>query len=85
MVRFTLSDSPAPIYMAVSTLVLVDKPRNRLVIRFTREAVEPTAAREFSEAKLPTTIISAALNSSCNTLDSSRGSVSFSSFGKMEP
>ena len=52
-------------------------------MRFTSAVVEPTAARECSLAKLPTTIISAAL--SWSTLESISGSDSRRSFGSIAP
>ena len=85
IVLFTLSFFPAPINIDVRTFALVESPRKRLVIKFTSAVVEPTAARELSPAKFPTTIMSAALKKSCKTLESISGSVSWRSFGKIGP
>ena len=49
------------------------------------ELLEPTAARELSPAQRPTTMMSAALNSSCKMLEHISGSVNCRSFGRMDP
>ena len=46
---------------------------NKFISRFIKDVVAPTAASDVSPAYLPTTIISAALNKSCNTPESIKG------------
>ena len=58
---------------------------NKLVMRFISELVEPTAAREASPAKRPTTITSAALNKSCKTPDNIIGMVKIINLPKSGP
>ena len=49
------------------------------------DELEPTAAKELSPANRPTTMISAALNNSCKTLEHISGTVNWSSFGRIAP
>ena len=56
--------SPAPIKCATTTLAPTESPINNPSMRFIREPVEPTAANASFPAKLPTTMTSAALNTS---------------------
>ena len=66
-------------------LAPTDNPTNRFTIRLMRAALEPTAARELSPANLPTTTMSAALNSSCKTLEHISGRAKVSIFGSSLP
>ena len=50
-----------------------------------REVVEPTAARELSPAHRPTTTMSAALKSSCRTLEHISGMENRSILERMGP
>ena len=52
---------------------------------FIKELVEPTAAREASPAKRPTTTISAALKSNCKILDKIKGIENFNKLTRIGP
>ena len=52
---------PAPNFLATITFVAEESPTKILIRRFIADDVEPTAARSFLPANLPTTTISAAL------------------------
>ena len=56
----------APIHRAAAVHEPTESPKNRLMIRFMSELVEPTAPAEISLAKRPKTMISEALYNSCN-------------------
>ena len=64
-VFLTISLFFPPIKIAATTLAPTERPIASPTMRLIREVVEPTAAREFSPAKRPTTIKSAALNKVC--------------------
>ena len=63
----------APKYLETRTLVPIDMPIEMLMMKFSIDAVDPTAAMELREPKRPTTIVSAALNVSCRRLVSTSG------------
>ena len=75
----------APKYLATSTLAPMESPMNRFDKSSIRELVEPTAARELSPANRPTTIMSAALNRSCNTPEHISGKANSNIFLSMGP
>ena len=72
-VRNTVSSSRLPMPWATATPAPTERPKNRLMIRLMMAPVEPTAATAMLPQYLPTTIRSAALNNSCNTLVSIMG------------
>src|SRR5699024_8672716 len=57
----------------MTTLHPMDRPRNRLTIRLFKEEVAPTAAIALLLANCPSTMMSAALNSSCRMLEAISG------------
>ena len=75
----------APKNLATTTFVPIESPRKRFTRRLIKEPVEPTAARELSPAKRPTTTTSAALKSSCKRLEKIRGIEKASSLEKTGP
>ena len=77
--------SPAPWYRATTTFAPTDSPRNRFTSRLISAPGAPTAASAASPSNLPTTITSAALKVSCNTLDRISGTAKVSSFGITGP
>ncbi len=67
------------------TLAPMESPIKRLTRRFVSELVDPTAARDSFPAKRPTTITSAALNSSCRQPESIKGKLKAMIPGSMGP
>ena len=74
-----------PKYFPANTLEPTERPMKRLVSRFISDVVEPTAARELSPAKRPTTMMSAALKSICRMLENIRGKANISIFFNIGP
>ena len=75
----------APKFLAATTFAPTERPTNRLTSRLMRELVDPTAARELSPAKRPTTMMSAALNRSCKMPDPISGRANRSIFFRTGP
>ena len=57
----------------MSTFAPTERPTNRLTIRLMSAEVEPTAASAVWPVYRPTTMMSAALNSSCKTPEHIKG------------
>ena len=76
---------PAPKYRATSTLTPMDRPMNKLVISWMRALVDPTAARAEGPTNCPTTMMSAALKSSCRMPERARGMANFTIFPSRGP
>ena len=84
-ILLTLSNFFAPYSLAAATFEPMERPTKRFVRRFISAVFEPTAARELSPAKRPTTTMSAALNKSCNIPEHISGRVNISIFFRIEP
>ncbi|MPM28228.1 hypothetical protein SDC9_74747 [bioreactor metagenome] len=75
----------APKYRAASTFAPTESPTNKFVSRLIRAALDPTAAMELSPENRPTTITSAALNSSWSTPEAISGTAKRSIFFRIGP
>ena len=63
----------------------IDNPIKKLTMSVTRLAVEPTAENSVCPTNVPTTIMSAVLNKSCNTPVAISGTANFKIFGNSLP
>ena len=81
----TRSASFAPVKRATSTFTPMERPTNRLMIMLLSEPTEPTAASASLPANRPTTMVSAALKSSCKMPESIIGSEKNSTLVRREP